>query len=145
SSRSSAPPRVAEPRRLSEQAWRLQRMIRGLRAGCSSSDIPRSRSCLLRRAFGHASSVLAALPALAPRLVRFARHDYSDRLLAGGGARALRYALRRRRAAREGRRVAGPLPGLLPALGAGRRGSDRPRRRVLRVREPHPVPGALGG
>src|SRR5881397_4409834 len=40
-----------------------------------------ARSSLLRRAFRHASSVVAALPALAPRLVRLARHDYSDRLL----------------------------------------------------------------
>src|SRR6201997_5066663 len=77
-------------RRPSGYSCRLQRTIRGLRAGCSSSDIPRSRSrdiprsrsCLLRRAFRHASSVVAALPALAPRLVRFARHDYPDGLLA---------------------------------------------------------------
>src|SRR5207253_8149288 len=40
-----------------------------------------ARSSLLRRAFRHAWSVVAALPALAPRLVRLARHDYSDRLL----------------------------------------------------------------
>src|SRR5207247_4820977 len=40
-----------------------------------------ARSSLLRRATRHASSVVAALPALAPRLVRLARHDYSDRLL----------------------------------------------------------------
>src|SRR5206468_11304933 len=42
----------------------------------------RARSSLLRRAFRHASSVVAALAALAPRLVRLAHHDYSDRLLA---------------------------------------------------------------
>src|SRR5439155_10530156 len=41
----------------------------------------RARSSLLRRAFRHASSVVAALAALAPRLVRLARHDYPDRLL----------------------------------------------------------------
>src|SRR5438128_10791186 len=40
-----------------------------------------ARSSLLRGAFRHAASVVAALPALAPRLVRLARHDYSDRLL----------------------------------------------------------------
>src|SRR6266568_2771935 len=42
----------------------------------------RARSSLLRRAFRHASSVVAALAALAPRLVRLARHGYPDRLLA---------------------------------------------------------------
>src|SRR5438128_11417421 len=47
-----------------------------------------ARSFLLRRPTPGArparrtSSVVAALPALAPRLVRLARHDYSDRLLA---------------------------------------------------------------
>src|SRR5205809_6419443 len=47
-----------------------------------------ARSSLLRRPTPGArparrtSSVVAALPALAPRLVRFARHGYSDRLLA---------------------------------------------------------------
>src|SRR5213595_3143280 len=40
-----------------------------------------ARSSLLRRAFRHASSVVAAFPALAPRLIRLARHGYSDRLL----------------------------------------------------------------
>src|SRR5207247_1494409 len=46
-----------------------------------------ARSSLLRRPTPGArparrtSSVVAALPALAPRLVRLARHDYSDRLL----------------------------------------------------------------
>src|SRR5207249_281440 len=39
------------------------------------------RSSLLRRAFRHASSVVAALAALAPRLVRLAHHDHSDGLL----------------------------------------------------------------
>src|SRR5437762_706462 len=33
------------------------------------------------------SSVVAALPALAPRLVRLAHHGYSDRLLDGGRRR----------------------------------------------------------
>src|SRR5213596_1632488 len=42
----------------------------------------RARSSLLRRAFRHASSVVAALAALAPRLVRLAHPDYSDGLLA---------------------------------------------------------------
>src|SRR5882724_1492570 len=41
----------------------------------------RARSSLLRRAYRHASSVVAALAALAPRLVRLARHDYPDGLL----------------------------------------------------------------
>src|SRR6266404_4921623 len=41
----------------------------------------RARSSLLRRAFRHGSSVVAALAALAPRLVRLARHVYPDRLL----------------------------------------------------------------
>src|SRR5213078_825273 len=53
--------------------------------GCgerSGGCVRRARSSLLRRAFRHASSVVAALAALAPRLVRLARHDYSDRLLA---------------------------------------------------------------
>src|SRR5207244_4452806 len=54
-------------------------------AGCgerSGGCERRARSSLLRRAFRHASSVVAALAALAPRLVRLAHHDYSDRLLA---------------------------------------------------------------
>src|SRR5439155_982620 len=41
----------------------------------------RARSSLLRRAYRHASSVVAALAALAPPLVRLARHDYPDGLL----------------------------------------------------------------
>src|SRR6266446_5410346 len=41
----------------------------------------RARSSLLRRAFRHASSVVAALAALAPRLVRLAHHHYPDGLL----------------------------------------------------------------
>src|SRR5262249_33605914 len=65
--------------------------------------------------------------------------------VAGGGARALRPPVRRRGTEREGRGVAGPVPGFLPALGAGRRGPRRPRGGVLRVREPHPVPRAVGG
>src|SRR2546422_1985224 len=40
-----------------------------------------ARSSVLRRARRHASSVVAALPALAPRLVRLARHDHPGRLL----------------------------------------------------------------
>src|SRR2546429_10013503 len=49
-----------------------------------------ARSSLLRRPTPGAhparrtSSVVAALPALAPRLVRLARHGYSDRLLGVG-------------------------------------------------------------
>src|SRR2546426_10918596 len=43
-----------------------------------------ARSSLLRRAFGHGSSVVAALAALAPRLVRLAHHGYPDRLLGTG-------------------------------------------------------------
>src|SRR5882724_4642518 len=42
----------------------------------------RARSSLLRRAFRHASSVVAALAALAPRIVRLAHHHYPDGLLA---------------------------------------------------------------
>src|SRR5438093_13632714 len=42
-----------------------------------------ARSSLLRRAIRHASSVVAALAALAPRLVRLAHHDYPDGLLGG--------------------------------------------------------------
>src|SRR5256884_4557469 len=42
-----------------------------------------ARSPLLRRAFRHGSSVVAALAALAPRLVRLAHHGYSGSLLAG--------------------------------------------------------------
>src|SRR5207248_6722877 len=62
----------------------------------------RARSSLLRRAFRHASSVVAALAALAPRLVRLAHHDYPDGLLmaieAGGAplAERLRPLLARR-------------------------------------------------
>src|SRR5437867_10539232 len=68
-----------------------------------------ARSSLLRRATRHASSVVAALPALAPRLVRLARHGYSDRLLAEpyadprGGDPALQAAPRRVAAGRPGR------------------------------------------
>src|SRR5438874_5683695 len=50
-----------------------------------------ARSSLLRRAFRHASSVVAALPALAPRLVRLARHGYPAWLL--GAAIALLVAI----------------------------------------------------
>src|SRR5436309_15691540 len=62
----------------------------------------RARSSLLRRAFRHASSVVAALAALAPRLVRLAHHAYPDGLLmaieAGGMplAERLRALLARR-------------------------------------------------
>jgi len=42
-----------------------------------SAEAPR-----LRRSFGYAASVVAALPALAPRVVRLARHGHPDRLLA---------------------------------------------------------------
>src|SRR3989475_2961049 len=52
----------------------------------------RARSSLLRRAYRHASSVVAALAALAPRLVRLAHHGYSDRLL-DPGAMTLRSKL----------------------------------------------------
>src|SRR5205814_2686665 len=47
----------------------------------------RARSSLLRRAFRHASSVVAALAALAPRLVRLAHHDYPEGLLVARGVR----------------------------------------------------------
>src|SRR3989475_6712001 len=57
---------------------------RGNHGGCgerSGGCERRARSSLLRRTFTHASSVVAALAALAPRLVRLAHHDYPDRLL----------------------------------------------------------------
>src|SRR6266446_10350319 len=57
---------------------------RGNHGGCgerSGGCERRARSSLLRRAFRHASSVVAALAALAPRLVRLAHHDYPDGLL----------------------------------------------------------------
>src|SRR6266446_4034665 len=57
---------------------------RGNHGGCgerSGGCERRARSSLLRRAFRHASSVVAALAALAPRLVRLAHHGYPDRLL----------------------------------------------------------------
>src|SRR5439155_27221907 len=65
--------------------WRTLGGCPSNRVGCGarSGGCERgARSFLLRRAFRHASSVVAALPALAPRLVRLARHDYEDRLLA---------------------------------------------------------------
>src|SRR5207245_3141834 len=58
---------------------------RGNHGGCgerSGGCERRARSSLLRRAFRHASSVVAALAALAARLVRLAHHDYPDSLLA---------------------------------------------------------------
>src|SRR3989475_2561261 len=57
---------------------------RGNHGGCgerSGGCERRARSSLLRRAFRHASSVVAALAALAPPLVRLAHHDYPDGLL----------------------------------------------------------------
>src|SRR6266436_726443 len=57
---------------------------RGNHGGCgerSGGCERRGRSSFLRRAFRHASSVVAALAALAPRLVRLAHHDYPDGLL----------------------------------------------------------------
>src|SRR5436309_12009531 len=64
----------------------------GSRGGCgerSGGCERRARSSLFPaaaardapRVFGHASSVVAALAALAPRLVRLAHHGYPDRLL----------------------------------------------------------------
>src|SRR2546428_13859971 len=76
----------------------------------------RARSSLLRRPTPGArparrtSSVVAALAALAPRLVRLAHHDYSDRLLVAGLLAALERAVAERGAhpfvLHEGRRVA---------------------------------------
>src|SRR5213076_3465154 len=60
---------------------------RGDHGGCDerSGGCERgARSSLLRRACRHAASVVAPLPALAPRLVRLARHGYPDRLLGVG-------------------------------------------------------------
>src|SRR5213595_2916727 len=68
---------------------RARRMLGGCpsnHVGCGtrSGDCERrARSSLLRRAFRHGSSVVAALAALAPRLVRLAHHGYSGSLLAG--------------------------------------------------------------
>src|SRR5438552_14589991 len=66
-------------------------MMSGMLGGCpgnhggcgerSGGCERRARSSLLRRAFRHASSVVAALAALAPRLVRLAHHGYPDSLL----------------------------------------------------------------
>src|SRR5438034_7089826 len=42
----------------------------------AANDPGAASGVLLRRAFRHASSVVAALAALAPRLVRLAHHDY---------------------------------------------------------------------
>ncbi|HYY06876.1 MAG TPA: secretin N-terminal domain-containing protein, partial [Candidatus Limnocylindria bacterium] len=68
----------------------------GRHGGCgerSGGCERRARSSLLRRAFRHASSVVAALAALAPRLVRLAHHGDPGSLLAlllllAGSARA---------------------------------------------------------
>src|SRR5213594_2424300 len=67
-------------------------MMSGMLGGCpgnhggcgerSGGCERRARSSLLRRAFRHASSVVAAHAALAPRLVRLAHHDYPNGLLA---------------------------------------------------------------
>src|SRR5436309_2644887 len=58
----------------------------GNHGGCERSGgcERRARSSLLRRVFRHGSSVVAALAALAPRLVRLSHHGYSDRLLVTG-------------------------------------------------------------
>src|SRR5439155_798557 len=86
--------RGREPRRRARRAERSRRHLAlpaGLggrpsnHGGCgerSGGCERRARSSLLRRAFRHASSVVAALAALAPRLVRLAHPDYSDGLLA---------------------------------------------------------------
>src|SRR2546425_11837060 len=47
-----------------------------------------ARSSLVQRAFRHASSVVAALAALAPRLVRLAHHGCSGSLLVARPVRA---------------------------------------------------------
>src|SRR5207244_9802183 len=63
---------------------------RGDHGGCGerSGGCERgARSSLLRRAFRHASSVVAALPALAPRLTRLARHRHPGRYLADDRSR----------------------------------------------------------
>src|SRR5437773_1558118 len=63
---------------------RAQSAVRETHAGCGerSGGCERdARSSLLRRAFRHGSSVVAALPALAPRLAHLARHGFSDSLL----------------------------------------------------------------
>src|SRR5947209_17579623 len=60
---------------------------RGDHGGCDerSGGCERgARSSLLRRAFRHASSVVAALPALAARLSPLARPGYPDNLLSVG-------------------------------------------------------------
>src|SRR5438876_2883094 len=68
-----------------------------------------ARSSLLRRAFRHGSLVVAALAALAPRLVRRAHHDYSDRLLGRTGAAAAHHGNARRREGDAGEAAREPL------------------------------------
>ena len=63
-------------------------MVLGARPSNATGCAERSRGCergarssLVRRAWRHASAVVAALRALAPGLARLARRHYSDRLL----------------------------------------------------------------
>src|SRR5207249_8075945 len=99
----------------------------------------RARSSLLRRAFRHGSSVVAALAALAPRLVRLAHHGYPDRLLVRppngpGGDEGRRSGGGRAPPARD----RAPQPSLLRAR--------RPGYLRRRVRRALPPPtGARGG
>src|SRR6266478_9957697 len=66
-----------------------------------------ARSSLLRRAFRHASSVVAALAALAPRLVRLARHHYPDGLLEVRGVERLAHLAHAQAAAEVGEAARG--------------------------------------
>src|SRR3989442_11078414 len=99
-----------------------------------------ARSSLLRRPTPGAhparrtSSVVAALAALAPRLVRLAHHDYSDRLL----ERTYPYE-RAGNAGGPRRRLDGAAPGRAAGLGNARSARARVPRRARR-RLPH---GAL--
>src|SRR6266403_2175157 len=109
----------------------------------------RARSSLLRRAFRHGASVVAALAALAPRLVRLARHVYPDRLLPllllglghhVGEREAPAVALARQVGLHVGallalaQRLDGEADAFLARVDAGDLGLDRVARLVLRPR-----------
>src|SRR2546426_765927 len=108
-----------------------------------------ARSSLLRRLTPGArsarrtSSVVAALAALAPRLVRLAHHDYPDRLLVSDAPARVH-----RRPPALGAPAVGALPALRPVEGVRARGAgrgDRLSRRRRRERSPPPrrLPPAL--
>src|SRR5438552_4158723 len=84
---SAASTRAASPASASSsgsrERARAHRAAATTAAPSSTPEAPRARRLVdpPLRASRHASSVVAALAALAPRLVRLAHHDYSDRLL----------------------------------------------------------------